>query len=68
MGPAQPSETYRLIVVFDDGVRVVGLSGLSKTTAEEFQARMLELTGFTTVLVEAEQVNSASELSPAARQ
>jgi hypothetical protein len=54
MGPAQPSETYRLIVVFDDGVRVVALSGLSKTTVEQFQARMLELTGFTKVFVEAE--------------
>jgi hypothetical protein len=43
-----------LIVVFDDGVRVVGLSGPSKTTAEEFQARMLELTGFKTVVVECE--------------
>jgi hypothetical protein len=32
----------------------VGLSGLSKTLAEQFQARMLELTGFTTVLIEAE--------------
>jgi len=55
MAPVPPSETYRLIVVFDDGLRVVGLSGLSKTTAEEVQARMLALTGFTTVLVEAEQ-------------
>jgi hypothetical protein len=54
MGPAQPTETYRLIVVLDDGVRVVGLSGLSKSMAEQFQTRMLELTGFTKVLVEAE--------------
>jgi hypothetical protein len=54
MNAGQPSPTYRLIVVFDDGVRVEGLSGLSKKTAEEFQARMLELTGFKTVLVEAE--------------
>jgi hypothetical protein len=54
MGPSPPAETYRLIVVYDDGVRVVGLSGVSKTTAEEFRARMLEFTGFTTVLVEAE--------------
>jgi hypothetical protein len=54
MEPAQPSQTYRLIVVFDDGSRIVGLSGMSKTTAEEFQARMLDLTGFTKVLIEAE--------------
>ncbi len=54
MNPAQPPQTYRLIVVYDDGVRVVGLCGLSKKTAEEFQARMLELTGFKTVLVEVE--------------
>ena len=65
MGPSPPAETYRLIVVFDDGVRVVGLSGLSKTTAEEFQERMLELTGFRTVLVEAE--NDQSEHTAAAR-
>jgi len=65
MGPSPPAETYRLIVVYDDGVRVVGLSGVSKTTAEEFRSRMLELTGFTTVLVEAE--NRPSEYTAAAR-
>jgi hypothetical protein len=54
MNAGEQSPTYRLIVVFDDGVRVEGLSGLPKKTAEEFQARLLELTGFKTVLVEAE--------------
>jgi hypothetical protein len=56
MKPAQPSAKYRLIVVYDDGTRVVGLTGLSKETAEQFRARMLELTGFTTVMIEAEDV------------
>jgi hypothetical protein len=55
MNAAQTQPTYRLIVVFEDGTRVVGLAGLSKTIAEEFQSRMLELTGFKTVLVEVEE-------------
>jgi hypothetical protein len=54
MNHGPPLQTYRLTVVFDNGLRVVGLTGLSEVQAREFQTRLLELTTFKTVLVEPE--------------